>query len=60
MSGTTPELAAATTAMHEAIAAAAAAAAAADPTLDPAGRFAYRIELHRRDGPCEVWEFRSD
>ena len=59
MSGTTPELAAATTAIHEAIAAAAAAAAAADPTLDP-DRFAYRIELHRHDGPCEVWEFRSD
>ena len=59
MSETTPELAAATTAMHEAIAAAAAAAAAADPALDP-DRFAYRIELHRRDGSNEVWAYRSD
>lgn len=59
MSTTTPELVKATTAMHEAIAAAAAAAAAADPTLDP-DRFAYRIELHRRDGTCEVWVYRSD
>ena len=55
---TTPELAAATTAMHEAIAAAAVAAAAADPSLDR--RFAYRIELHRHDGSTEVWAYRSD
>ena len=59
MSETTPELAAATTAMHRAIGAAAAEAAAADPALDP-DRFAYRIELYRHDGSTEVWEFRSD
>ena len=58
MSETTPELMAATTAMHRAIEAAAA-AAAADLTLDP-GRFDYRIELHRVDGTREVWEYRAD